>query len=595
MIRTFLRFIFRTTFWICAILGFIILAVMGVLYFGNLGPFALSSKSLAQNSVLTLTLNGSYVEHADSEGFKAFVLGKEASLYNLTRAIFQAAQDEKIKGLVVRLESPTLGTAQAQELREALLAFRQTGKPSWCYADTFGEFSSGTGLYYLATACQEIWLQPLGTVNLTGLTMEIPFAKDALEKLDVKPEIAQRKEYKSYVEMFTRDSFSDANREALQAITDSILSQLVEGIARERHIPHDQVRLLINNGPYLTQESRTIKLIDRIDSRQALIPAVRKKLGQDIALIGIGTYLNTFPSEVKGHKVALIFGSGTIHRDEGTSLLEEVALSSNATYSAFQLAIEDKDVKAIVYRINSGGGSPVASETIYNIISYAKEHAKKPVIISMSDAAASGGYWIAVAGSKIVAQPATLTGSIGVFGGKFLLAGLFEKLGIKWGHISSSENATMWNFNEPFTPAQWIKLNALMDHIYEEFTGRVAKGRHMTAQQVEKIARGRVWTGEQALALGLVDQLGGLRTALKLAKKEAGLAVDAGVQVYPPSKTFFESIVSLLEGEEEESFHELGIFGTVLRPLRKINAFITFFLSSQERLYAPLSTVPPLY
>lgn len=591
MIRAFFRLIFHVFYWICAFMGFGILCLILVIYFTKLWPFAPSSKPLKHDAVLSLTLNGPYVEHASSKGIESLLLGKNASLYDVTHAIIHAAHDERIKGLVVRIESPSLGVAQVQELRDALLVFRKSGKPSWCYTDTFGDLSLGTGLYYLATACQEIWLQPLGTVNLTGLTMEVPFAKGALEKLDVKPEIIQRKEYKSFVEMFTRDDFSDANRESLQAIADSILSQFVDGIAKERNILHDQVRLLINNGPYLTQEALTAKLVDRIDFRQNLAPAIREKLGANITFTGIGTYLDTLHHPIKGHKVALIFGSGTIQRDGGESSWHEIVIAADATYKAFQLAIEDKDVKAVVYRINSGGGSPVASETIYSIINYTKEHAKKPVIISMSDAAASGGYWISVAGSKIVAQPATLTGSIGVFGGKILLSGLFEKLGVKWGHVSTSENATMWSFNEPYTPAQWGKLNALMDHIYENFTTRVAKGRKMTSQQVEKVARGRVWTGEQALALGLVDQLGGLHAAIDLAKKEANLPLDAGVQLFPPHKTFFESLSSFFEDNEEDSLHEVGIFGTFLRPLKKIWMTLTFLLSSQEVLYAPLGEV----
>jgi protease IV len=591
MIRSFFRFIFSTFFWICAFIGIVVFALVLTLYLGHFGPFSPPSKSLKRESVLSLTLNGTYVEHANSKGIESLFLGKNASLYDLTLALHKASQDDKIKGLVIRIESPSLGTAQLQELRDALLTFRKSGKPSWCYADSFGESSSGTGLYYLATACEEIWLQPLGTVNLVGINMELPFGKEALQKLDIKAELTQRKEYKTFPEMFTREDYSQANREVSQAIADSVLGQIVEGIAKERKIAHDQVRLLIANGPYLTQESLSEKLVDHIGYRETLAPAIQEKLGHHIDFVGVGAYLRTHSHEVKGDKVALIFGSGIIQRDGKSSILDELVISSNSTYKAFQLAIDDKDVKAIVYRINSSGGSPVASETIYSIINYAKDHAKKPVIISMSDAAASGGYWISVAGSKIVAQPSTLTGSIGVFGGKFVLSGLFEKLGVKFGHVSTSENATMWSFAESFTPAQWSKMNAMMDEIYQVFSNRVAKGRNMTPDQVEKVARGRVWTGEQALALGLVDQLGGLHTAIDLAKQEAGLPPQAGVEIYPRHKTFFENITSLLEHEEEGSVHEVGVFGALLQPLKKVMAVFSFILSSQEGAYVPLGEV----
>lgn len=590
MIRAVFRFIFSAFFWICAFMGFLILTLILILYL-NFGVFKPKPKPLHKEAVLSITLNGQYVEHTNSKGLKSLFLGKNASLYELTRAISEASKDEKIKGLVVQIEAPTLGTAQIQELRDALLAFRKTGKPSWCYTDTFGESSSGTGLYYLATACQEIWLQPMGGVNLLGIKLEVPFGKGALEKLDVKPEIAQWKEYKSFVEMFTRDDFSEAGREAMQAIADSISSQIVEGIAKDRNIPHEQVRELINNGPYLTQDAMAAKLVDRLDYRQNLVPQIQAKLGKSIGVKGINSYLETLHHEVKGDKVALIFGSGVIQRDGGDSLLDEVAITSNATYKAFQLAIEDKDVKAIVYRINSEGGSPIASETIYSIVNYAREHAKKPVIISMSDAAASGGYWISVAGTKIVAQPSTLTGSIGVFGGKFVFSGLLEKLGVKLGQVSTSENASMWSLGESFTPAQWIKLNAFMNQIYEGFSSRVAKGRNMSPEQVEKVARGRVWTGEQALALGLVDQLGGLPVAIELAKKEANLPPTAGVQVFPQHKPFLENLFSLFDKDEKESLHEVGIFGAFLTPLKKIGALIHALIASQEVLYAPVGEV----
>ncbi|MBX9621433.1 MAG: signal peptide peptidase SppA [Alphaproteobacteria bacterium] len=591
MIRSVLKFIFSTFFWICSVIGIVFVSLIFFLYLGGIGPFSPSTQPLKKDSVLSIILNGTYVEHTDSKGIGSLFLGKEASLYELTQGIIKAASDDKIKGLVVRIESPSLGTAQLQELREALSTFRDSGKPNWCYTDSFGDSSSGTGLYYLATACEEIWLQPLGTVNLTGINLEVPFGKNALEKLDITPEIAQRKEYKSFVEMFTRDDFSEASREAQQAIADSILSQIVESIAKDRKLSHDHVRFLIANGPYLTQEALKEKLVDKVEFRQALIAVIKERLGQQIPFLKMASYLQNFQQSVPGDKVALIFGSGTIQRDGGRSPLDEVVISSNATEKAFQQAADDKDVKAIVYRINSPGGSPVASETIYNIIRHTQQVAKKPVIISMSDAAASGGYWVSLAGSKIIAQPATLTGSIGVFGGKFIVSGLLEKLGVHIGNISTSDNATMWSFTQSFNPAQWMKLNAIMDDVYQNFTSRVAQNRHMTLEQVEKVARGRVWTGEQALALGLVDQLGSLTAAIALAKKEAGLPPTAGIAIYPPSKTLLEELASLMDDSEDDSSHQVGVLGIFFQPLKKVMSVWTLLTSSPEILEVPLAEV----
>lgn len=588
MIRTFFKFLFRTFFWVCAFVGFVLVSLSLVVYFNFLTP---SPKPLAQDSVLTLTLNGSYVEHTNSKGLHSFLLGKDTSLYDLIRALHQAAQDPKIRGLLVRLGGSDLGMAQIQEVREALLAFRKAGKPSWCHTDSFGEMSSGTNLYYLATACDEIWLQPVGAVNLTGLKIETSFAKGALEKLGVKPELIQKKEYKSCAEMFTRDDFSEPSREAKKAIVDSILDQVVDGIAKDRKLPHDQVRDLINNGPYLAQEAYAAKLIDQIDFYQNLKPAVQEKLGGSVSFTGVRSYLNTLVQEEKGGKVALIFGSGVIQREGGSSSLGGVGISADATCKAFQAALADPDVKAIVYRINSDGGSPIASETIYNMIHYAQEYAKKPVIISMSDAAASGGYWISVAGSKIVAHPATLTGSIGVMGGKFVLTDLFEKLGISWDHVSTSENASMWSLNGSYTPEQWLKLNAWIDQMYDAFTRHVAKDRNMDPLQVEKVARGRVWTGEQAIALGLVDQLGGFQTALALAKKEGRLPEEARVEVYPQHPTFLETIISLFEDKEEGFFPEVSTLTAFLDLFKQVRMAFSVLFSSQEIVYAPLGEI----
>lgn len=591
MIRTAFRFVFSSFFWICAVIGFFILLIFLTLYLGYSSLFSPSIQPLKQDSILSITLNGKYIEHADSSGLESLLLGKSASLYDLTRAIEHAAHNDKIKGMVVHMESPHLGMGQLQELRDALLTFHKAGKPSWCYTDTFEQSASGTGLYYLATACEQIWLQPLGTVNLTGIKTDVMFAKNALDKLDVKVEFAQRKEYKSFIEMFTRDDFSEASREEHQALVDSILGQVVDGIAKARNFSHDHVRFLIANGPYLTAAALKEKLVDHLGFRQELVPAIREKLGQHVSFTTIGHYLTALPSEEKSDKIALIFGSGLIQRDGGSSALQDLVLSSGAIYNAFQLALQDPLVKAIVLRINSGGGSHIAAETIYSMIHYAREHAKKPVVISMSDAAASGGYWISIAGSKIVAQPATLTGSIGVFGGKYVFSGLLEKMGINFSAISTSENATMWDFNKSFTPAQWIVLNALMDEIYEGFTNRVAKDRQMSPEQVEKVARGRVWTGEQALALGLVDQLGGISTAIELAKREANLKPDAHVEVYPKHKTFFDGIASLFTHEEENTFSTDGILGTFLTPFRKIMMAFTLLFSSQETLFTPVGEV----
>lgn len=543
------------------------------LYWGQKNLLQSSSQPIKKNSVLTVTLNGSYVEHVQFKGL-GMILGKDASLYDLTRAIYAASKDQKIKGILLRIESPKLGRAQIQELRDALLAFKSAGKLSWCYADTFGEGASGTEVYYLATACDQIWLQPLGAVNLVGVSIEVPFAKETLDKLKVRPEIAQRKEYKSFVETFTRERFSKEAREAQQAVADSFLDQFVEGIAKERGFEHAHVRDLIQKGPYLTQEAVKEKLVDQLNYRQSLEPALKDKLGPHIQFVSLKSYVTSLPTNTTStDKVALIFGEGIIQQNGKKSALGDLFISSNEAYRHLLAAASDPKVKAIVYRINSPGGSPVASETLYSVIKHIKDKYHKPVIISMGDAAASGGYWASTGATKIVAQPATLTGSIGAFGGKYVISGLLENLGVRVDSISTSENASMYSFVQSFTPQQWEKLNALMDDVYATFTSRVAEGRGMTAEQVEKVARGRVWTGEQAQSLGLVDQLGGVHLAIDIAKQSAGLKSTAEVEIFPKEKGIWEELSSLFD--QEESLQTVGIMGSIILPLRKVMAIFT--------------------
>ncbi len=579
MIRNIFRFTFSVFFWICAAIGLSLIVLLLSLYLGHKSFLKTSTQPIKQNSVLTVTLKGTYTDHVQSKGLGA-LLGKSASLYDLTRSIYAASEDERIKGLLLKIENPNLGKAQLQELRDALLSFKASGKLSWCYTETFGESSSGTDLYYLATACDQIWLQPLGTVNLVGINIEVPFGKESLDKLDIHPEIVQRKEYKSFIESFTREGFSKEGREAQQAIADSFLEQFVDGIAKERALNHEHVRDLIQSGPHLNRDAIKEKLVDQVNYRQNLEPTLKEKLGSHIQFVSLKNYLSTLPEEkTSGDKVALIFGEGIIQQNGKKTALGDLFISSSEAYNTFLSAAKDPHVKVIVYRINSPGGSPVASEAVYSVIKYIKDEFHKPVIISMGDAAASGGYWASVGGTKIIAQPATLTGSIGAFGGKYVISGLLEKLGVKVDSVSTSENATMYSFVHSFTPHQWQKMNALMDDVYDTFTERVAEGRGLSREQVERVARGRVWTGEQAHALGLVDQLGGLHLAIDIARQETGLKPSAGVEVFPKEKSIFEDIASLY-GQEDESLQNVGVMEAILMPIRKILAFCAFVCSS---------------
>jgi len=587
MIRKLLRAVARLIVWVCTFVGFVIVSGALCLYLMNREH---QPKSLAHDTVLTLTLEGSYVDHHTGlPGLSAIATGGQGSLYDVTRAIMHGAKDKKVVGLILRIETPSLSTAQIQEIRDALLVFQKEGKPAWCYTDSFGELGSGTGLYYLATACPHITVQPLGMVNLIGISMESPFAKGALDKLGVVPNLIQKKEYKSYEEIFTREDFSLPAREALQATVDSFLSQIVDGIAQARKLPPDHVRALIETGPYVLEAAKTSRLIDKIGFYDDLLADLKKNFDTSMDYMDVDAYLKTLPLDLPGEGIALIFGTGTIQREKSPVFGGEATIDTETLCTAFQDAADDPHVKAIVFRIDSPGGSPLASETIR----HALEQVKKPIIISMGSAAASGGYWIALPGSQIVAQPATLTGSIGAMGGKFVLAGLFEKLGIHWGRVSTHENATLGSFSDPYTPLQQAQVDLWIQQIYDAFVSRVSKSRHMTPEQVEKVARGRVWTGEQAFALGLVDHLGGLHTAIGMAQKVAGLPMDAPLHLFPKPRSLLETLAEVVSGA-----HEASLLAPQIRILMEGCQFLhqvrAYFPSSQATVSMPFKEIHAL-
>ncbi len=579
MIRSIFRFFFKSFFWISALLGALIIFLGLYAYFKEAQPNVMA---VPNNALLTVELSDGFVEHKDGNLLQELFMGKQKSLFDLTQGFYNAAADERIKAVAIYLTSPGLGFAQIQEIRDAIQAFRATGKKVYLYSDSLGYGETGNSMYYLASACNEIWVQPIGTVGLTGLQLESPFLKGLFDHLDIKPEFAQRKEYKSFAEMYTHSGPTPANTEAMQAIADSLMSQMVQGIAKDRNLSPSRVEELVNEGPYLGENALSVKLIDRLAYRDNIKEWIEDDLSRKLQLYEMDDYAQILANErskAKGDKVALIFDSGMILRDGSLVNGSEEFINNDETHRNVMTAINDNNVKAIVYRISSPGGDPVASQSITHILLKANE-AGKPVIISMGDTAASGGYWIACGGSKIVAQPGTLTGSIGVLSGKFSLKGLWEKIGVNWSKINVGENGGMWSFNEDFTSQAWVRINQYLDYIYQRFIALVAKARNLPLDKVEKVAKGRVWTGEQAQALGLVDQLGGLEDALRLARSEAGLPEDAPIAIIPKPKTLAEKIVALISGEDMLNYD--GFLSHVAAP------FITLIkeLSLLSKLFA---------
>jgi protease-4 len=515
-----------------------------------------SGATIPNKTILEIDFERTLAEHRAEEVFTQVFREKPLVVRDVVEALQQAADDERVVAMIARIGGRGMGLAQIQELRDAILAFREKGKSATAYSESFGEAGPGNGAYYLATAFDSIYLQPSGSVGLTGLIYETPFLRGTLEKLGIVPRFDHRKEYKNAVNILTERKYTAPHKEAVQKVMESQFGQIVRGVATARGLSEDVVRLLANQGPFLGQQAVKAKLVDGLAYRDEVYAQVKEKAGKDAQTLALSKYLQRAgrPYEEGGETIALIYGVGEIHRGKsgGDSWSDESTMGSDTVAAAFRAAIEDKAVKSILFRVDSPGGSYVASDTIWRETVRAKE-AGKPVIVSMGNVAGSGGYFVALSAGKIVAQPGTITGSIGVLAGKMLTNGFWDKIGLSWDEVHTSDNATMWTSTHDYTPQQWKQFQGTLDTIYEDFTSKVAQGRGLTKEKVESVAKGRIWTGEDAKALGLVDELGGFPVALRLAREAAGIPTDAKVQLkpFPAEKKFLQTVLTMLLDEED--------------------------------------------
>jgi len=462
-----------------------------------------------------------------------------AQLYPAFRA---AREDSTVKGLAVYVQNAELGLAKAQELRRQMLALKRAGKFVECYLETAGEGSNGTLAYYLATACERIHLSPAGDLNLLGLSWESRLLRGTLDKLKIDPQFNRVGRYKSAVETYTQSRLTPEAQEAIAALLDGYYAQIVSAVAEARGKSQAEVRELVDGAPYDAETARQRGLVDDLAYPDQFLELLKKRLGgRKPKLLPIEEYR---PEPVfASRQIAVVFALGTIVRGGGGTApwTEETFLGSDRMAEVLHDLREDDAVAAVVLRIDSPGGSALASDLILRQVEKLRQ--KKPVVVSMSDTAASGGYYIAARASKIVAEPATLTGSIGVFGGKFVTRRFEEEiLGI--GHDSQKRgaNADLYSELQPYSPRQEAQVQQLMDRTYAAFVGHVAAGRRMSREAVEGVASGRVWTGAAASRIGLVDALGGLDQALELARSEAriGPRETVAVDFYPAPPTWLD-------------------------------------------------------
>ena len=447
------------------------------------------------------------------------------------RALHEAAEDRHVVGLIAKVGG-MWPWATMQELRRGVQAFGASGKPTLAWVETFGELGSrGMAAYVLATAFGELWLQPGGEVGLLGVGIEQTFVRGTLDRLGIEPQFEQRYEYKNAADVLVRKEFTAAHREALERLSESVFSDAVDTIADARGLTHDQVRELINTGPRTAPEAQAAGLVDRLGYRDQAYEAMRTRTDRKPELLFADRWRprrKIAPPPHRRDHVAVVDVRGGI----ATGRTRRGPMGRQAgsdTVSAQLRAAHDNDrARAVVMRVESPGGSAVASEVIWREVFRLRE-AGKPVVVSMGDVAASGGYYISCPAEVIVALSATLTGSIGVLGGKLVVDNLLERLGVSTGTVQQGAHALMYSARRGFSEDERARFAATVDAIYHDFVGKVAEGRRRPVADIEAVARGRVWTGRDALEAGLVDELGGLRDAVRIARERAKLPEDAPV------------------------------------------------------------------
>lgn len=482
--------------------------------------------------------------------------GRPLLLREAVAAIHRAADDPRVAGLIARVQLPAAAAGPVQELREAVVAFTAV-KPSVAWAETY----PGTLSYYLASAFGEVWMQPTGTVGLVGFATNAMFLRDALDKAGIEAQLVARGEYKSAANRFTQDRYTDAHREADSRLLESLHAQVWQAVAESRKIDPAEVDALADRAPLLRDDAVSSKLVDRIGYRDQAYARIAEMVGAEgispeagdadddaapprlylarYARAGGPRPMPPIPGRRPKPAVAVVTVAGPIVSGRGGPRVLPFGTPScgaDTIAAALRDASADESVSAIVLRVDSPGGEINASETIWRAVAKARGRGK-PVVASMGAVAASGGYYIAMGADAIVANPGTITGSIGVLSGKLVARNLKDRLGVGSDAVRTNANADAWSINAPFTPDQHAKVEAEADLFYADFVQRVAEARHLSTEAVHEVARGRIWSGADAFERGLVDELGGLRTAVRRAKVLAGLDADADARLvgYPGS------------------------------------------------------------
>jgi protease-4 len=520
MFRRFFRWLLRTVLIVVAL--FMIVVVSEYI-----------SHRVQPNSVLSVELDGAVVERA-STSVLGLLSKNQTALNTLRNAIDQGAKDPKIVGLEIKVLNPEMELAQAQEIVGLIKSFKSHGKWTEAYLETAGESGLGNTPYIVASAADEVSLMPQGDLNLMGVQLRELFMRGTLDWMGITPNFASAGQYKSAANMFTNKDFTQAQKEEDEGLAGSLYDQIVDAMSTERKLSPDTIKSLIDQAPIHAEQGLKARLVDRLEYEDEFTERVKNHGGSFHREVEYTNYARAkLFSNLSGDSIAVIYGDGEIQRGgEGINPFsgpDTTAMTSDDMTAALKSARENDDVRAVILRVDSPGGSLLASELIDREVELTAK--KKPVVVSMSGYAASGGYMISIPAAKIIAEPGTITGSIGVLGGKFNITPAAQKIYVNTNAVSRGANVGMFDMWTDFTPAQSKQFQDDIARNYQYFLKLVAEGRHITVEQADAVAQGRVWTGEQAIKLKLVDSLGGLDDAIAAAKGLARLAPDQPVGV----------------------------------------------------------------
>jgi protease-4 len=500
--------------------------------------------TIPSRTTLVLRLNGDLAE-MEGVGVLDQILPTRPTVRGIVDALQRAKTDPRVRHLLLVPQGSGPFWAKTQEIRDAITDFRKSGKKTVAFLEYGGDQE-----YYLATACDRVFLLPTAALDLKGVANYEVFLRGTLDKIDTIPDLLHIGDFKTAVNVFTEKTFTPAHREMTESLNRDSYEQLVQGIATARKKTPADVRALIDQGPFNPEDALTHGLVDDLAYRDE----IDNKAGlEDLSRTESDDYTRSTGLRFgRGDRIAVIYAVGTISSGESGEGPDGFYTGSDTIVKYIEQAREDSSVKAIIVRIDSPGGSSIASDVIWRELMLARQ--KKPLVASMSDLAASGGYYIAMPAHEIVAEPGTLTGSIGIFSGKFVTGGTFKKLGVNIEAVKHGKFADMQSPIRPYSPEERAKVEEQMQHFYDQFVEKVAQARKSTPAKIDAVAQGRVWTGRQAREIGLVDMLGGLTTAIGVARTRAKIPAGREVEliVYPPKKSFLE-VLSEPFGRSDES------------------------------------------